>query len=111
MDEAVYLQLLEGPLETDLGSLPGVVPLNSSQMVLTDEAQVLEMVAVPPKLGLIPASSLPLDDLTFLMTTLRATEFLQLPQARYSLPKLATWKPSIVTVPLPLLGGLVWIEW
>jgi hypothetical protein len=82
MAEAVYLQLLEGPLETDLGSLPGVVPLNSSQMVLTDEAQVLEKVAVPPKLGLIPASSLPLYDLTFLMTTLRATEFLQLPQAR-----------------------------
>jgi hypothetical protein len=44
--EAVYTQFLEGPLETDCGSLPGVVPLNSSQMVLTEEAQVPEMVAV-----------------------------------------------------------------
>jgi hypothetical protein len=59
MAEAVYLQLLEGPLDTDWGSLPGVVPLNSSQMVLTEEAQVEEMVAVPPKLGLIPARTLP----------------------------------------------------
>ena len=55
----MYLQLLEGPFETDWGSEPGLVPLNSSQMVLTEEAQVLEMVAVPPKLGLIPARSLP----------------------------------------------------
>lgn len=100
MAEAVYLQLLEGPLETDLGSFPGVVPLNSSQISLTPEAQVPEIVAVPPKLGLIPARSLPelacnivnrafsqgrireLHTLTFLMTTLRETEFLQLPQAR-----------------------------
>ena len=59
MAEAVYLQLLEGPLETDLGSFPGVVPLNSSQISLTPEAQVPEIVAVPPKLGLIPARSLP----------------------------------------------------
>ena len=59
MAEAVYLQYEEGPLETDLGSLPGVVPLNSSQMALTEEAQVEEIVAVPPKLGLIPARSLP----------------------------------------------------
>jgi hypothetical protein len=56
----VYLQLLDGPLETDTGSLPGVVPLNSSQIVLTEEAQVPVIVAVPPKLGLIPASTLPL---------------------------------------------------
>ena len=41
------MQFLEGPLETDLGSLPGVVPLNSSQMVLTEDAQVPLMVAVP----------------------------------------------------------------
>jgi hypothetical protein len=33
-------------VETDLGSLPGVVPLNSSQMVLTEVAQVPEMLAV-----------------------------------------------------------------
>ena len=58
--DAVYLQLLDGPLETDWGSLPGVVPLNSSQMVLTEVAQVPVMVAVPPKLGLIPARTLPL---------------------------------------------------
>jgi hypothetical protein len=47
MAEAVYLQLLEGPLETDWGSLPGVVPLNSSQIVLTLVAQVPVIVAVP----------------------------------------------------------------
>lgn len=55
-----YLQLSEGPLETDLGSLPGVVPLNSSQMVLTEVAQVPVMVAESPKLGLMPVRTLPL---------------------------------------------------
>lgn len=82
MAEAVYLQMLEGPLERDLGSEPGLVPWNSSQMALTEVAQVPLMEAVPPKLRLIPARSLPDLALTFLMTTERATEFLQLPQAR-----------------------------
>jgi len=66
----------------DLGSLPDLAPWNSSQMVLTEVAQVPVMVAVPPKLRLIPARTLPDLALTFLMTTERATEFLQLPQAR-----------------------------
>lgn len=55
----MYLHWAEGPLPTDLGSLPGLVPWNSSQMVLTEVAQVPVMVAVPPKLRLIPARTLP----------------------------------------------------
>jgi hypothetical protein len=53
------MQFLLGPLLTDFGSFPGVVPSNSSQIVLTLEAQVASIVAVPPKFGLMPASTLP----------------------------------------------------
>lgn len=66
------LQAALHPLNTDVGSLPGVVPLYSSQVSLTLFAHVaLSIVAVSPKLELMPTSSLPLDALTFLMTTLR----------------------------------------
>ena len=91
------------PVEVDFGSLPGVVPWNSSQISLTPVAQVaLSMVALSPKLGLMPTSSFPLEALTFLTTTWRSALCLQLPHERYSLPKSATWKPSMVTVPAPL---------
>jgi hypothetical protein len=92
-----------GPAAPFFGSLPGVVPVYSWQMFLTPFAHVPEMVAVSPKLLLMPASSdLPLVAMTFLIMTLRRTEFLQLPQERYSLPKLSALKPSMVTVPAPL---------
>jgi hypothetical protein len=90
---AVNLQAALGPFDTDVGSLPGVVPLNSSQVSLTLVAHVaLSIVAVSPKLELMLTSSLPLDALTFLMTTLRLALCLQLPQERYSLLNVSTVK-------------------
>jgi hypothetical protein len=79
----VNLQVSEAPVEVDSGSLPGVVPLNSSQISLTPVAQVaLSIVAVSPKLGLMPTSSLPEEALTFLITTWRSALCLQFPQER-----------------------------
>jgi hypothetical protein len=99
----VNLQAVLGPFDTDVGPLPGVVPLNSSQVSLTLVAHVaLSIVVVSPMLELMPTSSLPLDALTFLMTTLRLALCLQLPQERYSVPNVSTVKPSMVTVPAPL---------
>lgn len=70
--------------------------------VSTEVAQVSEMVAVSPRLELMPASWLPEEALTFEMTTWRSPCSSQLPQERYNLPKSETWKPSMVTVPTPL---------
>jgi hypothetical protein len=96
-------QAVEGPVETLFGSLPGVVPWNDSQVSLTDVAHVAaSMVAVSPKLGLMPTSSLPLEALTFLITTWRSALCLQFPQDLYILPNVSTVKLSIVTVPAPL---------
>jgi hypothetical protein len=80
---SVNLQAVLGPVDTDLGSLPGVVPSNSSQISLTLVAHVAaSMVAVSPKLELMPASSFPLEAVTPLMTTWRSADSLQLPQER-----------------------------
>ena len=99
----MYTQALDGPVPTDFGSFPGVVPSNSSQISLTPVAHVAaSMVAVSPKLPLTPASSLPLVALTPLMTTWRSAFVLQFPHARYSLPNVSTVKLEIVTVPAPL---------
>jgi len=77
------MQESEGPLETLSGSLPEATPLNSSQMTLTELAQlVASMVAESPKFGLMPARSLPLEALTFFMMTWRSADCLQLPQER-----------------------------
>lgn len=90
------------PVPISVGSEPLATPSKRVQMESTEVAWVLVMVAVSPQLELMPARISPLEAVIPSMITWRSYEVAQLPQARYSLPKVSTVKSETERVPAPL---------